>query len=54
MIQLQRLHPNFFFHFESAGIVNADSPILGWKLDIKHVTLLSSGTDEPEFIRIIY
>ena len=28
MIQLKSLHPNFFFG--SAGIVNADSPILGW------------------------
>ena len=25
----KRLHPNFFL-FGSAGIVNADSPILGW------------------------
>jgi len=38
MIQLKSLHPNFFL-FGSAGIVNTDSPILGW---------LESGTDEPE------
>ena len=29
MIQLKSLHPNFFL-FGSAGILNADSPILVW------------------------
>ncbi len=29
MIQLKSLYPNFFL-FGSAGIVNADSSILGW------------------------
>ena len=54
MIQLNRLHPNFFL-FGSAYIVNADSPnILGLQLGIIHVTLLGSGTDELEFIRIMH
>jgi len=53
MVQLKSLHPNFFL-FGSAGMVKADSPILGClQLGIIHVTLLGSGTDEPEFIRII-
>jgi len=55
MIQLKSFHPNFFL-FGSVVIVNADSPILllVWLLGILHVTLLGSGTDEPEFIRIIH
>ena len=52
MIQLKSLRPNFFL-YGSAGIVNANSPYLGCLGSWVHVTLLGSGTDKPEFIRII-
>ena len=53
MIQLKSLRPNFFL-YGSAGIVNANSPYLGCLGSWVHVNLLGSGTDEPEFIRIVH